>query len=396
MSNNAVKSLGKMPSEGSEYAGLAAWAQANIVENEGYYQRDFGGKTLSFDWCAISGDAGFRRYFRLSVAIMAPEQHASLATERKDQPRRYIVTFSPPDKEKNHEFHRIAEFLSQRAVKVPMVLAVDFERGYFLQEDLGETLYLDHLAEPSAQQNIEGQIGDRADELYGQAISALLDIQVSAQSVSLDNLQAIFPAYDRELLQGEMALFPEWFIGHLMGYTLSESEREMLDRSFGFLCDSACAQPQVIVHRDYHSRNIVYGVGGEPGIIDFQDAVIGPITYDLVSLLRDCYIAWPPERVSAWALDYAVQAGERGLMSSVDDRVFLQWFDLMGLQRHIKVLGIFARLSLRDNKHAYLNDLPLVIGYFRSVAANYEPLVELLKWFDEILMPKITQQEWYQ
>src|SRR5690606_11962641 len=180
------------------------------------------------------------------------------------------------------------------------------------------------------------------------------------------------PVYDRHRLRAEMDLFSEWFAPRLLGYEPTVADLHMLDRWFTQLENSALEQPKVFVHRDYHSRNLVYRTGGPPGVIDFQDAVTGPITYDLVSLLRDCYIRWPEARVRRWAMSYANIAMQCGVLPLVSEERFLRWFDWMGLQRHIKVLGIFARLSLRDHKHGYLNDLPLVICYTLEVAKRYE------------------------
>jgi len=310
-------------------------------------------------WSALSGDAGFRRYFRFSCASTS-----------------LLAVFAPPDTENNRGFISIDQNLFEQGVHVPKILAHDLKQGYFLIEDFGEALYYDHLN------------NDTANTLYGEALIALLRIQQCRQDY------AVFPEYSRDKLVNEMVLFPEWFVEQLLDYGIQDSDLAILENVIGQLADCASEQPKVIVHRDFHSRNLVYGVGGTPGIIDFQDAVIGPITYDLVSLLRDCYVEWPAEQVHRWALAYANMAIDAGVMPPVSEQVFMQWFDFMGLQRHLKVLGIFARLSLRDGKHGYLKDLPLVIRYIRQVCARYESLGEFAQWFDSVLLPLIEQQDW--
>jgi hypothetical protein len=179
------------------------------------------------------------------------------------------------------------------------------------------------------------------------------------------------PQYDRDLLLRESELFPAWFLGKHLGLTVSDDERVMLDRLFDALVIGALAQPAAFVHRDYHSRNLLLCAGSNPGILDFQDAVHGPVTYDAVSLLKDCYIAWPAERVRSWLLEYRGRLESAGFSLYGDEQDFVRWFDLMGLQRHIKVLGIFARLFYRDGKSGYLKDLPRVLDYVRTAARAY-------------------------
>lgn len=321
-------------------------------------------KGESFDaapmrWQPLPGDAGQRRYYRLIC-----------------NNARFIAVYSPPATEPNASFVGIGEFLLQHGLWVPRFLAKNMQQGFFLLDDLGSDLYLQHLNE------------ERVENLYAQGLSALLKIQ------SCPKNEALFPRYDRAKLLEELSLFPDWLIEKKLAHNLTSVERNLLDRTFTLLIDSACEQPQVVVHRDYHSRNIIHGVNGEPGILDFQDGVIGPVTYDLVSLLRDCYIRWPNERVQGWALTYRNMVLAAGVIPPVDEPTFLRWFDLMGLQRHIKVLGIFARLSLRDGKHGYLQDLPLVISYVRDVAKANPDMHEFLHWFDETLMPLIRLQPW--
>ncbi len=311
------------------------------------------------EWQALSGDAGFRRYFRLA----------------SEPP--LLAVYAPVATEDTGSFMKIAHHLRRGGVMTPAIAAHDLEHGYLLIEDLGSQLLLDVLDE------------DNADELYGGALSALQQLQHCPPDPQ------IFPLYDRDRLRTEMNLFPEWFVGKLLGVATSPAEQSLLEDVFRLLEESALQQPQVVVHRDYHSRNLIHRPHQPPGVIDFQDAVIGPVTYDLVSLLRDCYIAWPREQVQGWALDYAHRLRAAGLATGFDDRQFLRWFDLMGLQRHIKVLGIFARLSLRDNKHSYLNDLPLVVRYTVEVARGYPELANFVEWFDRALQPAIHASAWH-
>ena len=310
----------------------------------------------------VAGDASFRRYYRLSGC----------------DPIR-IAVHAPPDKEKNLEFTRIAALLRAAGVQAPEVLAHDEAHGYLLIGDFGDRLLLSALDEVSV------------DLLYARALETLLRVQ-SAPTVQ-DGWR--LPDYSRALLDQEMRLFPQWFLERLLGLGPGAQERELLEQVFGRLCDEALAQPQVLVHRDYHSRNLMLLEDGSLGVIDFQDAVRGPITYDPVSLLRDCYVAWEPQRVRRWALDYADRARAAGLLGAVEPARFLRWFDWMGLQRHIKVLGIFARLWLRDGKRAYLDDLPLVMHYTLEVAAAHPEFDEFTAWFRARVLPAASRQDWY-
>jgi aminoglycoside/choline kinase family phosphotransferase len=222
--------------------------------------------------------------------------------------------------------------------------------------------------------------------LYADAMSALVRIQSRG-----DHHARTLPPYDAAVLLREMALFPEWFCGRHLGLTLDAEEAAMLESSFAVLVTEALRQPQVFVHRDYHSRNLMVGDGARhganPGILDFQDALYGPITYDLVSLLRDCYIEWSPEQVSAWIAEFRDAAASAGLGvgSSADE--FQRWFDFMGVQRHLKVLGIFARLFHRDGKPGYLRDLPLTLAYVRRAIAGYPELQPLRRFIDGRIVP---------
>ncbi|WP_308363897.1 MULTISPECIES: phosphotransferase [unclassified Microbulbifer] len=307
----------------------------------------------------LAGDAGFRRYFR---TLDAPS---------------LIAVDSPPERTNPGRFVAVADYLRRHGIHTPMVVAADVERGYMLLEDLGDRQLLGLLNEDS----VEG--------LYAEVLSELLCLQ---QIPPEDDL---FPPYNRELLLAEMRILPEWLAGRLLGHSLSEEENRLLEDTFSLLLDSATEQPQVLVHRDYHSRNLMVRDGERPGVVDFQDAVWGPVTYDLASLLRDCYVRWPRERVEHWALCYADTAESAGILESVPPQTFLRWFDWMGLQRHIKVLGLFPRLYLRDGKRGYLPDLPLVIRYTLEVAGRYPELKPFADWFRSELLPLAERQDWY-
>ena len=309
----------------SRLANLTQW----VIEDLG-----FAGASIA----PASVDASFRRYFRV--------------TRDADS---YIVMDAPPNKEDSGPFVKVARILGGLNLNVPIILARDMERGFLLLSDLGSRLYLDALPEDGA-----------ADRLYADALRALRGMQTADARLSQD-----LPRYDRALLTREMELLPEWFLERHLGLKLEARERAMLDRLFDSLVDAAVSQPPCFVHRDYHSRNLLVTPENNPGILDFQDAVWGPVTYDLASLLKDCYIAWPPARVREWVREYRESLLEAGFKLSASAAEFLRGFDLIGLQRHIKVLGIFARLFYRDGKSQYLNDLPRVLNYARDTAAGY-------------------------
>jgi aminoglycoside/choline kinase family phosphotransferase len=296
-----------------------------------------------------SSDASFRRYFRVDGAAGAT----------------YIAMDAPPPQEDVRPFIHVAEVFGRSGVSVPQVVAQDVERGFLLLSDLGSTTYL-HQLNP-----------DSAHQLYLDAIEALVLIQAHSQPDAL-------PEYDRALLLRELKLFPEWYIGKHLGVTLSEAQSADLNKTFDLLLANNLAQGQVYVHRDYHSRNLMVMGKGNPGILDFQDAVYGPITYDLVSLLRDAYIQWDEEQVLDWAIRYWERARRAGLPVNPDIDAFYRDFEFMGLQRHLKVLGIFARLYHRDGKDAYLKDLPLVMEYTRRAAGRYSELKPLIRLLDAL------------
>jgi N-acetylmuramate 1-kinase len=296
-----------------------------------------------------SSDASFRRYFRVDGMDGAT----------------YIVMDAPPPQEDVRPFIHVAGLFGETGVSVPSVLAQDADRGFLLLSDLGSTTYLRQLNH------------DTAHKLYLDAIDALVLLQTQSKP-------EVLPEYDRALLHRELMLFPDWYINKHLGVTLSDKQTETLNKIFDTLLANNLAQPQVYVHRDYHSRNLMVLEQGNPGILDFQDAVYGPITYDLVSLLRDAYIQWDEEMVLDWVIRYWERAKRAGLPVNPDVDAFYRDFEFMGLQRHLKVLGIFARLYHRDGKDAYLKDLPLVMEYTRKAAGRYNALAPLIRLLDEL------------
>ena len=309
--------------------------------------------TAEYEIKPASTDASFRRYFRVFVAGGT-----------------HIVMDAPPDKEDMRPFIHIAEHLYALGLNVPEVLQQDLERGFLLLSDLGQRLYLSQLADATVER------------LYGDALGALVVLQAG---IFTDT--TTLPEYDNAMLLREMTLFSEWYLGRHLGVELSSLQQAVLDQSFATLCRSALEQPQVWVHRDYHSRNLMLTEVNNPGILDFQDAVRGPVTYDLVSLLRDCYIAWPRARVEDWALGYQTLALQSGLPVCTDEALFLRWFDLMGVQRHLKATGIFARLNHRDGKPGYLADIPRTLGYVLDVAGRYADLQPLARVLHDLRVP---------
>ena len=294
---------------------------------------------------SASADASFRSYWR-----------------GRSAGKSWIVMDAPPDREDTGPWLAMARRLTDAGLNAPLIHAVDAENGFVLMSDLGTRLFLPELNEA------------RVDTLYGQALDALLQMQTRLRCDDL-------PAYDEARLVAEMELMPTWFFERHLGFTPSCEQWDVIELAFRVLIGNACTQTQVFVHRDYHSRNLMITEDGRPGILDFQDAVRGPITYDLVSILRDCYIEWPDQRVYAWVEGYRHRAEAAGLATGSPER-FRRAFDLMGLQRHIKVLGIFCRLYYRDGKAGYLNDLPLVWRYTRDIGRRYPetaPLIELIE-----------------
>ncbi|MCP3871268.1 MAG: phosphotransferase [Gammaproteobacteria bacterium] len=282
-----------------------------------------------------SSDASFRSYYRI-----------------EGDGGSWIAMDAPPEKENCGPFVTIAGQLSALGLHVPDIIASDQEKGFLLLEDFGSIHYLDELNEGTVER------------LYGDALAALAVIQACGD-------RSVLPVYDKRMLMREMGLFEEWLLGRYLGLQLSDSERQMVESVFELLVKSALEQPQVCVLRDYHSRNLMITRSNNPGILDFQDAVSGPVTYDLVSLLKDCYIGWPRERVKRWVGGYFELARQSGILREEHEDRFLRWFDLMGVQRHLKAAGIFARLKVRDGKPGYLGDIPRTLGYISDLEQEY-------------------------
>jgi aminoglycoside/choline kinase family phosphotransferase len=316
-----------------------------------------------------SADASFRRYFRVSRGDVDPAAWEPNADT-------LIVMDAPPGKEDIQPYLKVSTLLEQAGAHVPHVHAFDARRGFIVMEDLGDTQYLSLL-----------RSGRGVDKLYGDALTTLANIQVRG----LRAAQQLAP-YDRMPLERELALMPEWFLGKHLRIELTPEERALITVTNEFLINEALLQPQVFVHRDFHSRNLMVlpeGKGG-PGVIDFLDALRGPIGYDLVSLLKDCYISWSRERVERWVRGYRRVLANLGANVGDSEYQFLRWFDVIGVQRHVKVLGIFARLWHRDGKIGYLADLPLVLEYVLDTCRRYPELVEFGRWLEWRVAPLLA------
>ncbi|MEE9352207.1 MAG: phosphotransferase [Thiotrichaceae bacterium] len=316
--------------------------------------QDWVKNTLKWDDARIevaSADASFRRYFRIHY-----------------QSKSFIAMDAPPEKEDTQPFIDITKRLLAVEVHAPEIIAEHTEQGFLILEDLGTVPYQDVLTDTTAE------------NLYKEALQALITLQ-RADITGLPN-------YDSALLHQEMELMPEWFLKTHLNIELNDSQKDIIKRSFKHLTEAITQQATGFVHRDYHSRNLMKVGVNNPGIIDYQDAVNGPLTYDVISLLRDCYIVWPKEKVNQWALQYKAMAVENDLMPECDDSAFLRDFDLMGLQRHIKVLGIFARLHHRDGKAHYLEDLPLTLSYVLEIGKDHPETAPLVELFNELEIAK--------
>ncbi len=265
---------------------------------------------------------------------------------------------APPPQEDCRPFVAIASYLEAMDINAPRILEADVERGFLLMSDLGDEQYLDRLKSDP----------DSAGELYDDAIDTLARMQQRGRIH-----QAKLPPYDVALLDFELSLFHDWLCGTHLGIEFTPAEEMAWRDTCSLLVRNALDQPRVFVHRDYHSRNLMFVTTNNPGVLDFQDAVEGPLTYDLVSLLRDCYITWPPDTVRAWALGFRREISRR-LDTPIDEKRFMRWFDFMGIQRHLKAAGIFARLLYRDGKPAYLGDVPRTLAYVTAVAESYAEL----------------------
>jgi N-acetylmuramate 1-kinase len=298
-----------------------------------------------------SADASFRRYFRLEL-----------------QDQSLIAMDAPPPQEDCRPFVHAAKVLLDAGLNVPRVLAQDIDQGFLLLTDLGDVTYLSQLND------------ETANALYHDASQALIKLQLATRP-------GVFPAYDANLLTREMQLFPDWYIKCHLGKSLDDGQQKTLDGIFQCLNRNILAQGQVFVHRDYHSRNLMVCRDTEhsnPGVLDFQDAVHGAITYDLVSLLKDAYIQWDEAQVLDWVIRYWEAARKSGLPVPEDFAAFYRDFEWMGAQRHIKILGIFARLYHRDGKDGYLKDMPLVMDYLRKVCLRYKELHPMLRLLDTL------------
>ena len=301
-----------------------------------------------------SADASFRRYFRLSL----PD-----GTTR-------ILMDAPPEHEDCRPFIKVAALLAKAGLAAPRVLDQDLEQGFLLLTDLGRIGYLEALhADLSL-----------ADTLIRPVLDTLVRWQLASSAATL-------PPYDAALLRRELELFPEWFIGRHLGVTLADNEKLLLERSFKYLINAALNQPKVYVHRDFMPRNLMLVESEQaltPAIIDFQDAVYGPITYDVVSLFRDAFISWDEEQEIDWVVRYWEKARAAGLPVRADFGDYWREYELMGLQRHLKVLGIFCRLKYRDGKDKYIEDLPRFMRYAKKTAGRYLPLKPLLNLLDKL------------
>jgi len=306
--------------------------------------------TDRFTLAPASADASFRRYFRV--------------TFENRSPRTLIAMDAPPEHEDCRPFIHVAGLLAEAGLNAPRIVAQSLEQGFLLLTDLGTQTFLQVLNE------------DNANRLYADATDALVKWQLASRP-------GVLPEYDAALLRREMELFPEWYVGRHLGIQLSEAQRNVLERSFALLVASALAQPKVYVHRDYMPRNLMLSAPN-PGILDFQDAVYGPITYDVLSLFKDAFISWDEERVLDWVIRYWEKARRAGLPVREDFAEFYRDFEWMGLQRHLKVAGIFARLYYRDGKQGYLEDTPRFLEYIRAVCRRYDAFKPLLLLLDEL------------
>ncbi|MGN6321529.1 MAG: aminoglycoside phosphotransferase family protein [Dyella sp.] len=309
-------------------AARLAWTRATLRDN-------------SLTLQSASSDASFRSYWRT--------HHGGQS---------WIVMDSPPAQEDPRPWLKIGQQLATAGLHVPAVHAQDLEQGFLLIEDLGNRLYLRELEEHNA------------DALYGDAMDALLRMQTQMDHRDL-------PPFDRDVLVRGLEVMPEWFLGRHLGHTPTSDEWDVLEAAFALIIGNAQEQPRVFVHRDYHSRNLLVVEHNNPGVIDFQGALAGPITYDLASLLRDAYIVWPRERVEGWVESYRQRLRDAGVIGTdLDAKRFLRWFDLTGMHRHVRVLGQFYRLWYRDGKPGYLADVPRVYHYVVSVARSYPELAD--------------------
>ncbi len=331
-----------LPNDDPRLVLLAEWLAATLRSDE-------------FTLAPASADASFRRYFRATLAV--PSALAPKAAT-------LIVMDAPPPREDCRPFVHVAALMRDAGVNVPDVVAQDLGRGFLLLSDLGPTTYLRAID------------AGNADELFRDAIDALIRWQLATRPGAL-------PPYDATLLRRELDLFPEWYVGRHLGQELTQHEHADLENVFRIIMASNLAQPAVFVHRDYMPRNLMVSTPN-PGVLDFQDAVCGPITYDIASLFRDAFVSWPEERVLDWTIRYWEKARRAGLPVDADFAAFHRDCDWMGLQRHLKVLGIFSRIQHRDGKSGYLEDAPRFLAYVRPVAERYREFAPLARLLDRL------------
>lgn len=284
---------------------------------------------------------------------------------------------APPEQEDCLPFIQIAGYLEAMQLNAPRVLEANLDEGFLLLTDLGTRAYLDELQHDE----------DRAPALYSDALKALLAMQQRGVAY-----QAMLPPYDEKLLRFELSLFHDWLCGRHLDIAFSKADEQQWQTACDRLVRNALDQPQVFVHRDYHSRNLMWSEQDNPGILDFQDAVEGPFTYDLVSLLKDCYVSWPAERVRQWALQFYQQL-DLSLRTLVDERAFRRYFELMGVQRHLKAAGIFARLNHRDGKSRYLEDIPRTLSYIVELRDHYDELGFVVDLIEQQVLPAFGAAE---
>lgn len=297
---------------------------------------------LTADPVPASSDASFRAYYRVKAGTTS-----------------LIAMDAPPQQEDSRPFVAVAELLAEAGLNAPRILAADLDQGFLLLTDLGRETYLDRVIEHPGE----------ADALYTDALAALVRWQSASRP-------GILPSYDEDLLRRELGLFPDWYVRRHLGFTIDDAWQADWDETCRVLVDSALAQPTVFVHRDFTPRNLMVDPP-RPGILDFQDAVYGPVTYDLVSLLRDAFVSWPVATEAGWLAYYRELAIEAGLPVETTEQAFQRSVDLMAVQRHLKVIGIFARLHHRDGKAGYLDDVPRFFAYLRCEMTPYPELLPL-------------------
>jgi aminoglycoside/choline kinase family phosphotransferase len=330
-----LKAMQALSETDTRLADLHAWLAGNCF------------KANVISLVPASADASFRRYFRIT-----------------ENGRSWIAMDAPPAQEDCRPFVKVAALMREAGLNVPQVVAQDIERGFLLLSDLGTTTFLN------------GFTADNPDALFSDAIDALIKLQCASR-------RGVLPAYDAALLQRELDLFPDWYVGKHLQTSLTDAQSAAFAGVARLLIDAALAQPAVYVHRDYMPRNLMISTPN-PGVLDFQDAVYGPITYDVASLFRDAFVSWPEARELDWVIRYWERAKSAGLPVNADFATFWRDFEWMGLQRHLKVLGIFARINYRDGKPHYLADTPRFINYARRVSARYRELTPMARLLDEL------------